>query len=529
MYSTSDSSGGNTTTMSANHEMNITVKKAIDLPTITLDRTLSDLYKQYCPSLAGTRIGHIFCGTSSAADLSPDFPRNKKYLYQDGAFNDGTRSSKSDLEVQRSIAPKYLSLIPQRDAFIAGNTPVIFFHSGRSDEEIEHDQAEAERTLAPLNEKQKPEVIFCAGPEDVVRVAEEYKIDVLTSKLIVDSIAGSVGSKMLTDADVQWYINSKAALAESGLPTPKAEIIEVQGHCPPASSCCEACVEASAVNGSFLVPEACTGPRKRWIGEQSLRILSAIERQSLPLVFKNQQSFAGAGTYVITKGPERNKLLEEMTYGGVLRRMLSYITSENEHLRPGTVLLSKMVEDPVADIGITFFVGESGSAVFLAASEQMIDRQSASWVGSNISFNHQAALQDKFGRLIGKVAQWLHDQGYIGPAGVDILETKNGDFQIVDMNVRTSGSLCLPLLRTHFTSRGFYCASSSHITFRESREEFCEQWRAELESGQLCIEAWFEDENALNSYGDVVVRAEDEVRLAEMLDRLRKVSDQVTF
>lgn len=514
--------------MPPNEPLNNSEETKISLPPIKLDITLSDLYKQHCPSLADKRIGHIFCGTTCTADLSPEFPRNRKYVYQDGAFNDAFRSQKTDDEVQKLLSAKYLSLVPQRDAFVAGDTPVIFFHSGSSKAEIEHDKAEADRTLVTPDEKQKPEVVFSNGPRHVAKVMEERGIDRLSSKLILDGIAELVSEKMLVNPDTLWYLNSKEALTRSGLPTPKADIVEVQGHCPSASGCCDVC-EDKANEGDVVVRDNCTGPRKRWVGEQSLRITSAIESQSLPFVFKNQQTFGGAGTYIIIKEQDRNQLLEELLQGKILTRMLSHITSENQHLRPGTVLLTEMIEDPVADYGITFFVGESGPAMFLAASEQMIDRESASWTGSTISYAHQDTLRDKFGPLVRRTGHWLHEHGYIGPAGVDILESKDGDLQIVDLNVRTSGSLCLPLMRNHFTSRGFHFAVSMSITAEESRQAFCKQWQGEIESGQICILAWYEDDNHGKSFGDIVIGAEDEARLQKALDKVRKATGQVTF
>ena len=188
-----------------------------------------------------------------------------------------------------------------------------------------------------------------------------------------------------------------------------------------------------------------------------------------------------------------------------------------------------MVENPAADYSITFFVRESGSAVFLAASEQIIDRENASWIGSTITCTRQPDLEKKFGPLVEKIATWLHEQDYLGPAGVDLLQTQDGDFQIVDLNMRTSGSLSSPLLRTHFISRGLQCASSVSITVQVSRHECFRRWRAELESGQMCILAWYEDGYAEKSFGDVVVGAEDEVRLEGILNRVREVSEQVTF
>ena len=496
---------------------------SVKLPSIELDRTLSGLYQEYCPSLSNKRIGHIFCGTTCTTDLSLDFPKNKLYVYQDSAFNDAARSTKTNDEVRIHLAPKYLSLVPQRDAFIAGKAPVIFFYSGRSKVEIEHDEAEVERTLGPLDESQKPEVLFCPGPGDVAKVVAGHGIEALTTKLVVDDIAG--GAKMLCDPAALWFLNSKEALATSGLPTPPAEIIEVRGHCPDAGRCCEVC----PISPEDIVPESCTGLRRRWIGEQTIRILSAVERKTLPFVFKNQQTFGGAGTYVITTGPERNQLIENMTSGGILHRMLCSITRENQHLQPGTVLLMDMVQDPVADYGITLFVGEDGAAVFLAASEQMIDRERTAWIGSSISYTHQTELEQKFSSVVSKTASWLHRHGYSGPAGIDILETKEGSYEIVDLNVRTSGSLNLPLMRKHFTSRGMHCASSLSITVADSREEFCEHWRTEIESGQLCILAWYEDGGAGKSFGDVVVGAKDDESLVDMLAKVRKASDQVTF
>src|ERR1700761_3704925 len=172
----------------------------VNLPTIKLDQTLSDLYKRHCSSLRNKRIAHIFCGTTCAADLSADFPRNRKYVYQDSAFNDATRSSKSDESVTRLLAPKYLSLVPQRDAFIAGAAPVLFFHSGRGDEDMRHDRLEAARTLEVLDAGQQPEVMFCAGPGDVAEVVERARIEGVSSKLVLDAVAAEEKVKMLVEA-----------------------------------------------------------------------------------------------------------------------------------------------------------------------------------------------------------------------------------------------------------------------------------------------------------------------------------------
>ena len=202
--------------------------------------------------------------------------------------------------------------MPQRDAFVAGDAPVFFFHSGTEEESIDHDSAEAERALDVLSEEQKPEVIFCAGPRHVAQIVNDRGVDALSSKLVVDEVAEMAASKILVDADTLWYLNSKEGLARSGLPTPRAEIIEVKGHCPQPCRCCEACEDAAS-SGDILFPETYRGPRRRWLEDQRLRTLCAVESQPLPFVFKNQQNFGGAGTYIITNGSERKQLLEALT------------------------------------------------------------------------------------------------------------------------------------------------------------------------------------------------------------------------
>lgn len=498
------------------------------LPTVKLDQTLSDLYKKHCPSWSSKQIGHIFCGVTCTSSLSDDFPANRKYIYQDSAFNDPELSSKTEGHVCKQLAPKYLSLVPQRDAFIAGNAPVLFFYSGSSTDERRHDEQEAARTLSVLEDGQRPETVFLPGPGDVAAGMREHGIDAITSKLVLDQVAASEDVRKIVDPDKIWYLNSKEALAVSGLPTSPAKIVDVEGYCPPPSNCCEIC-EANGADGEIAVPVDCTGPRTRWIGEQSMRVLTAVERHPLPFVFKNQQAFGGAGTYVVTKGTERSRLIHDMTSGGILRRMFSHVTQHSQHLKPGTVLLTEMVKDPTSNVGLTFFVSEAGECVFLGGSEQIIDHGSASWIGSIITYSHQTTVENKYHDLVDEVASYLHKQGYIGTAGIDVLEKQDGQFSIVDMNVRTSGSLCLPLLREHFTCRSFDSASSLSITVSQSRAEFCKEWSAPLQLGQMCILAWYEDDYAKKSFGDVVVAGKNKQKLEEMLRQVRDVSDEVTF
>jgi hypothetical protein len=515
----------------------------ISLPTITLTTTLADLYRRHAPSASSHRTGFIFTGVNSALDLTPSFPANQKYLYQDTPFNTLPPSKLArnpSVSIQRPLAHKYLSLIPQRDAFIAGSAErsvVICFPVDGT----EHSLREAEATLGVLDERQRPELVFVPGPGDVKGLLGKMGIDRLMCKVVLDQLEAL---PLTVPLDTTWFLNSKAVLARSGLPTPKAEIVEIQGVCEAVEGCCEVCAEATDGDGQeaevHFVPASCTGRRREWIDEQARRILSAVEKRQVPFVFKNQQTFGGAGTWVVKTEDDTRELIDLLDgENGVLKKMLSRVTKKNQHLRPAAIIISDIVQNPVADIGLTFFVGETGEAVFLGASEQMCDANNA-WLGSTINYPHQKRLQKKFEDLIKRTAKWLSGHGYYGAAGIDVLETKTAGetesnsgektaYHIVDMNVRTSGSMCLPLMCDHFTSRGLNSASSFGITVQKSRADFIRQFQKDFESGRMCIVSWYQDHDTGMSIGDLAIGAEGDQKLQEDMKTVRDMTEEVVF
>ncbi|KAM0328648.1 hypothetical protein ACHAQA_005060 [Verticillium albo-atrum] len=508
------------------------------LPTITLDTTLTDLYRQASPQTPPRRIAQVLCGVNSAHPLSADFPRNTKYLYQDSPFNTTPAASPSSpaekAALARDLAMKYLSLIPQRDAFITGPSPVVLFHlDAACAAQSAHDRAEAEATVSVLDARQRPELVFCAGPRAIP--IQEEKIDVIAYKLMVD---GLEGYELLVAPDVHWFVNSKEALATSGLPTPRCEVVELAGHGADKGGCCAVC--RAGAGEEFVIPLACEGARGRWFAEESERVFARIEARQLPFVLKNQQTFGGAGTYVVRTETERAKVVGDLREG-LLRKLMSTVTEDNAHLRPGALILSDLVDEPIGDYGVTFFVTEGeGEPIFLAASEQMMGEGNA-WIGSTINYRRQEELKAKFGKLVKEVAAWLRSHDYVGPAGADVLETASTSvmhegvdedlsrYHIVDLNVRTSGSLALPLMKTHFTSRGLHNASSFSISAQHSRDEFIELFRDDFESGKMCILSWYQDRETGTSLADVAVGATSPEELKTEMQRVRDATDEVTF
>ncbi|EXA54114.1 hypothetical protein FOVG_01674 [Fusarium oxysporum f. sp. pisi HDV247] len=468
--------------------MKVTQKTTdIQLPKAVLDTTLNDLYRQAGSEYRNKRIGQVLSSFSALVPPSSKITPNHKYIYQGGPFTSskGSRTEKED----SATAIKYLSLVNQRGAFVCGTAPVIFFYMDRDSKKRDHDRKQVAKTSATIPDYQRPQPVFCEGPDSIP--INETGIDLL---------------------------------AYSGLPTPKCVIITVKGIPKDAQPCCAPCTGSGL--DSFVIPGDCTGNRGTWLKEQSQRIYDALKSHPLPFVLKSQATFGGAGTFIAKTEEERQKIIDNLGKG-FLGRLLSSVNADNSHLEPATMLLSGMIQNPIGDYGMTVFNNKKGQEpVFLGVSKQMIQDGTA-WVGSTIDYRQQSELRLKFETLTNQISEWLQSYEYIGPAGADVLEDADG-FHVVDLNVRTTGSCCLPLLRKHFTNRELYIASS-FSTDVQQRDEFLDMFKAEFQDGRMCVISWYEDQEKGSSLAELVIGGEDDDRLKELMDRVNEMSKSVTF
>ena len=407
---------------------------------------------------------------------------------------------------------------------------VVLFTLDDSKEQMIHSQEEAEKTMARLTPTQRPQLLFFRGPEDIS--LKEHAIDLLAPR---SSLDGLEAFPLTLDLETHYFLNSKGALFASGLPTPPGELIKLGSVCPDARSCCATCSSSAA---SLSVSPSCTGTRGPWLSSQISHITSKVSAHPLPFVVKYQQTLGGGGTFFVLSQDDRSKLNHNLSTR-LLPKLLSQVTPANEHLQPATLLLSSVVTDPVGDYGLTFFLTHSGECVFISLSDQKLDSSKASkaWIGSKISYPVQDALQSKFDKIMRDIGAWLHRHNYYGPVGADILETapidgeeSSANFHIVDLNVRTSGSLVLGLLRGHFSKRrGLHEASSFSVTLKMGRKEFVERLAEGFEEGRVVIVSWYEDGTSGHSYANVVVGAEDTRRLEREIERVKQFAKQITF
>ena len=183
-------------------------------PQVTLDTTLAELYNPDGPANNDRQLALLLGVPNSEVAPNSKLARNTKYLYQDSRFSNTpeTIAPKEREETEQSVAAKYLSLIPQRDAFTAGNMPVIIFEPDRSEKAFGHSKKETERTISSLTAAQRPKLLFFS---DHTQIFMDNGISRLATKMAFDEVEGL---PLALDLDTHYFLNSKAALCTSGLP-----------------------------------------------------------------------------------------------------------------------------------------------------------------------------------------------------------------------------------------------------------------------------------------------------------------------
>ena len=295
--------------------------------------------------------------------------------------------------------------------------------------------------------------------------------------------------------------------------------------------CCKACRQAS---GNFLIPESCTGIRGHWLKTQITRTLSHLSSQQLPFVLKSQQTFGGAGTWVITTEGELRELKAALSTL-ILPKLFSQVNLYNAYLKPATLILSEMIRDPISDWGLSFFVTKAGECIFLAVTQQILSSAN-SWIGSTVTYAAQASLKEKFTPIMHQIGAWLHRHDYYGPCGADILETapthdSQSNLHIVDLNVRTAGSLVLGLMKGHFSERrGLHEASSFSIHVNMTREAFIARLADLFRAGAIVIISWYEDgEAARGSSGVLVIGARNKLELEKRVAMVKELGSEIHY
>lgn len=364
----------------------------------------------------------------------------------------------------------------------------------------------------------------CSTPTGSLKTANFHS----TYKNIEDCVKNHDGSKIrwgfgmdfaerlphVFHPELVYKLNSKRWLAV--IPKPRSandQLLECEIKCPKHQTKTKEHKEMWYYGGADC-HECAAG-----IEAEITRIANILQRRSAPYVLKLTQSLSSVGTNIVESEEDRKELLEKMS--DYLSNYLPRITKENAYLYTTTLVLSDHI--PGNTMALNFFVRRDGSCVFSGACNQLATGESGRQATA-ITYADQEKLEKKYRKTLDIICKALHDEGYYGAVGADIMEDEDGSQFTIDLNVRTPLSLVLYLLKGHFNEkRGFGMALVYEcVQLNISREELEEKFNKEFSEGRIILlgSARFGEKKQW-AYG-MIIAGEEKKDIDDLSDRILK-------
>lgn len=219
---------------------------------------------------------------------------------------------------------------------------------------MEEDLAEMVGVIDP---RSRFEPVFCSSFDQV-------RTSVGDNSVIIPYLPsdGIVNLPHYMNPDDHYELLSKRGLALSGLPTPKAQLIDFE---PPKAGLCW---DADGLN------------------KEVTRAISAIHHRSLPFVLKTNSAGGAKGTYLIRTTAEQAAAEKEVALR--LRTELRGLNQDNAHLHPGSLILTDLLPDKKAVVSLNFYLRNDGQAQFSSLCEQNLSKI-GHWLGGVIIYSKQ--------------------------------------------------------------------------------------------------------------------------------------------
>ena len=348
----------------------------------------------------------------------------------------------------------------------------------------------AQRSFAVIAEEQRPKVNTYANVDDLVA---RYSADFPTRK-IRWGFAIDCAEKLpyVFHPELTYMLNSKRWLgAHDTLKSANDTIIDVGLLCPSH----QVAAETMHNQGSSL-----DDPRSLWyfggtecktcnqgIEREITRVLDILNHRPVPFVLKLNQSLSSVGTVLSVTESDRPKLLQVVREH--LELYLPRITKQNAHLFPISLVVSDFVKADT--IAVNFYVrggSHAGEVVFLGACTQLATGQGGRQT-TMIRYAEQEQMEERLRKTLDKMGKALASTGYYGAAGADVMEDETGEQFVIDLNVRTSLSHVLYLLKGHFDKERGYGVALIYecLVLTISRDEFEERMAQEISEAKVVV------------------------------------------
>lgn len=443
---------------------------------VVLDYTLHDLYLLDNETAHNIILVYYPVLFKAARTATSNLLSSVKFAYWDSL----PKNHNDDDGEEADCSVLAHKIIPQRYGFCAGEMPLVIFEDNNST----RIKADAHPVFSQLPPGQRPSLIYVENPADIPLQLANSQLAVLFPNDRLSDLPHVI------DPEVHYEILSKRGLAESRLPTPMTTIID-----------------------PVLSPDQLQD--ETLLQAEISRIISSFDQHPLPFIIKLQQTVSGYGTFKVYTDADR-EAMKQLFSTKLLREILRQTNASNNHLYPSSLVIQKMI--PGEAMALSLFITRKGRAIIIACSGQGFNEE-GHWTGASISYAQQAVLKERHSNTADAVARFLHQRGYYGPAGADVITIpSSGEQFVVDLNVRVTGAYALGLLAGHFTRRGLFEATLLTIYLPCTKTAFECAFEGELKDGCIVITGWAQDSRKALSHAGIIVGGKDFLEL----DRLVK-------
>lgn len=272
----------------------------------------------------------------------------------------------------------------------------------------------------------------------------------------------------------QYRLNTKRWLAVCSLRSANDRILDPEGFC----------TTHKTKDGLWYYGSDCPDC-KTAVQKEVANLKERLENTEPPFVLKLTQSLGSVGTMLVKNQSDKDETIKTITQ--TQTETLPFVTAENAHIYPASLVLSDFL--PGETNALNFYVRGDGSVKFMGACHQLATRTTgAGKQHTALTWDHQDRLEKKFKDTLSDIGKVLHNEGYYGPCGADIMETEDGTQYVIDLNVRSSTSLILGCLKGHCEKRKFNaCMVYECLLLNLSRGDLESKFEKEFEQGRLIL------------------------------------------
>ena len=141
-----------------------------------------------------------------------------------------------------------------------------------------------------------------------------------------------------------------------------------------------------------------------------------------PCVVKLSHGYAGLGNFFV-----RNE-----------RDRVAFQEKHRRHWPVAELFITRIIDNVTGDFGVQFYLDRGGQLSWIGFTHQVFD-STGKWSGARFSLADQDRRFASLAKFAHPVARYLHENGYYGVVGIDILENDRGERFLVDLNPRLTG------------------------------------------------------------------------------------------